>query len=205
MADNMEQQDTNNVNQEPALETEIHKEEPQALEAATQDEQEALASKKDFEAEVTLLKDQLLRVMAETENVRKRAEKQVEEATKFAITSFARDLINVMENLCRAIDTVNQDDLEANPLLKALFEGIEMTKRELMTVFDRHGIKRIEPAKGDKFDHNIHQAVVHIEEPSVAAGAVVQILQAGYVLKDRLLRPAMVSVAKEQLNNSTAS
>lgn len=141
------------------------------------------------------LKDQLLRAMAEAENTRKRAQREIEDTAKYAVGNFARDLIEVLENLHRAEESIPQDHVQGNDLLKNINEGVKLTKAELLKVFDRYGIKRISPM-GEKFDHNFHQAVVQIEDASVEPGQIVQVIQAGYVIKDRLLRPAMVAVAK---------
>jgi molecular chaperone GrpE len=150
----------------------------------------------DFEAEMVQLKDQLLRALAEAENLRRLKDKQIEDTSKYAVSGFARSLINVMENLERTTDNIPKDQLEGNPLLKAISEGVEMTKRELASVFERNGIKRVSPQPGELFDHNFHQAVVHIPSNEHAPGSVVQVMQAGFVIHDRLLRPAMVGVAK---------
>lgn len=149
------------------------------------------------EEQLAMLKDQLLRAVAETENVRRRAERQVDDAAKYAVTNFARDLISVLENLYRAGETISPEALDDNPLLKNISEGVEMTKKELLTVFERHGIKRIDPTIGEMFDHNLHQAVAQVPGTGNAAGSIVHVMQAGYIIKDRLLRPAMVAVAKE--------
>lgn len=149
-----------------------------------------------LEKENSLLKDQLLRTVAESENVRRRAEKQSEENSKFAITSFARDLINAMENLYRATEFSSSNDLTSSPELTSIIEGIEITKKEFISVCEKHGLKRIMPARGEKFDHNIHQAVAHIEDQELESGMIAQIMQAGYTLKERLLLPAMVAVSK---------
>ncbi|AIL65639.1 HSP-70 cofactor [Rickettsiales bacterium Ac37b] len=182
-------------------ETKILEENPKSAESKNgefsenikQQDQEVIQN---FEKEITLLKDQLLRAVAETENVRRRAEKQYEEASKFAITNFARDLINVMENLYRATEFASSSDVAFTPELKAVIEGVEITQKEFISVFEKHGLKRIVPARGEKFDHNIHQAVAHVEDQELESGLVTQIMQAGYTLKDRLLRPAMVAVSK---------
>ncbi len=148
-----------------------------------------------LQAEIASLKEQLLRALAETENTRRRSRIDVEEAGKYAVTNFARDLINVLENLHRAEEALPQEQLAENPALKAFYEGVEMTKRELLTIFDRQGIRRISP-EGEMYDHNFHQAMVQIPDAEKAPGTVVQVMQAGYVIKDRLLRPALVAVAK---------
>jgi molecular chaperone GrpE len=149
------------------------------------------------ESEVAALKDQLLRALAENENVKRRMEKQIEENAKFAVTSFAKDLISVMENLHRATDSVPDELISNNILLKNIKDGVDMTKRELFAVFERNGIKRISPNIGDPFDHNTHQAVAHVPAENVPAGHIAQVLQAGYTIHERLLRPAMVAVCKE--------
>ncbi|NDF11975.1 MAG: nucleotide exchange factor GrpE [Proteobacteria bacterium] len=142
--------------------------------------------------EVATLKDQVLRALAEAENTRRRAQKEVEDARKYAVSSFAGDLINVLENLYRAEESLPADVQDT--ALKNFIEGVKLTKNELTKVFDQHGLKRIFP-QGETFDHNLHQAVVQIPSADVAPGTVVQVMQAGYVLKDRLLRPAMVGVS----------
>lgn len=143
-----------------------------------------------LQAEITALKDRLLRAAAEADNTRKRAVRDVEEASKYATTGFARDMVNVAENLQRALSTI--PDAERN---SPLYQGVDMTLKELLNIFERHGIKRIDP-HGQKFDHNFHQAVAQLDAPNEEAGTVVQVLQAGYTIHDRLLRPAMVGVAK---------
>jgi len=140
------------------------------------------------------LKDQLLRALADAENTRKRGEKDIEDAGKYAIVSFARDLINVLENLVRAEQNIPAEALE-NAQLKNFIDGIQMTKKELLSAFDKHGIKRLDP-KGEKFDHNFHQAVTEVES-DLPPGMVASVMQAGYTIRDRLLRPAMVAVAKK--------
>ncbi len=146
-----------------------------------------------LEEENTRLKDQWVRAVAETDNVRKRAQRDQEEMSKYAITPFARDLVEVLENLQRASQTIPVGAREG--LLKTLAEGVDMTLQEMLNVFTRYGIKRLSPIN-EKFDHNFHQAVVQVERDDVPAGTVVQVVQSGYVIQDRLLRPAMVAVSK---------
>lgn len=141
------------------------------------------------------LKDQLMRALAETENVRKRAQRDLEETNKYAVTGFARNLVSVLENLQRAVAAVSPEARTSNDSIKGLVDGVEMTLRELLGVFEKSGIKRIEPM-GEKFDHNFHQAMVQIEDPNAEPGTILQVLQAGYVIHDRLLQPALVAVAK---------
>lgn len=142
------------------------------------------------------LKDRLLRTMAELENVRRRAEREREEARKYAVTSFARDMLAVGDNMQRAVQSLGEDARAgADDTLKSLIEGVEMTEREMLNVFERHGIAKVEP-KGEKFDPNFHQAMFEVENPDVAAGSVIEVVAPGYTIGDRVLRPAMVGVAK---------
>lgn len=146
------------------------------------------------DAEIVALKDQALRALAETDNTRRRAERELGDMSKYAVTGFARDLVNVLENLQRAIGSVPADLKESQPAVANLAVGVEMTLNELLGIFNRQGIERIDPM-GQKFDHNFHQAIAQIDTPDAEAGTVVQVLQAGYKIHDRLLRPAMVGVA----------
>ena len=149
------------------------------------------------QAEIARLKDQLLRALAETENVRRRAQREREDAAKFGVTAFARDLLPVADNLRRALDSIPREALQENELLRALVEGVEMTERELLSTFERHHIRKIEPL-GERFDSNLHQAMFEVPGSGQPAGTVVQLLQPGYLLHDRLVRPAMVGVAKDE-------
>ena len=147
-----------------------------------------------LEAELAQQKDAHLRALAETENLRRRMVREREDAVRFASSNFARDLVAVADNLRRALESVPQDQLD-NELLKSLLEGVSATERELLNAFEKHGIRRISPLD-EKFDHNFHQAIFEVENTGKPAGTVVQVLQPGYVQHDRLLRPAMVGVAK---------
>lgn len=147
------------------------------------------------EEEIAKLKDQLLRTMAEMENLRRRTERDKEDIGKYAIASFARDLVAVADNLKRAEDAIPEDARAGDGPLKTLWEGVDLTRRELLGVFERHGIKRLDP-KGEKFDHNFHQAVAQVETKDAEPGTVMDVFQAGYVIFNRLLKPAMVTVAK---------
>ena len=148
-----------------------------------------------LEEEVAKLRDQLLRAVAETDNVRKRAERDREEISKYAISKFAGDMVSVLENLKRASESMTAETRAASPDLNNLAQGVDMTLQELLSTFERHGIKRVDP-QGQKFDHNLHQAVAQVDNTGMEAGTVVQVVQAGYVIEGRLLRPAMVTVAK---------
>ena len=145
---------------------------------------------------VAELKDQLLRAIAETENIRRRSQREVEDAAKYAMANFARDMLSVGDNLSRAIDSLPQDEAGDNAALAALVDGVTLTQRELLAALERHSIKLIEPM-GEKFDHNLHQAMFEVEDAENEPGIIVQVLQAGYVIAGRLLRPAMVGVAKK--------
>lgn len=148
-----------------------------------------------LKAEVAELKDRLLRTHAEMDNVRKRLEREKTDQAKFAITKFARDVLSIGDNVQRAIDAVPQRSLEDDPALKSFFEGVTMIERELVSVLGKHGIKRLDP-KGEPFDPNFHQAVVEVPSSDVPAGRVTQVFQSGYMIEDRVLRPAMVAVSK---------
>ncbi len=141
------------------------------------------------------LKDQLMRMAAENENIRKRMEREKQEAHKYATTSFARDLLAVVDNFKRAMAALDDGTAEDSSSTGTLIEGIKLTHNELLSVLKRHGIKEIE-SDNQKFDPNLHQAMIEIEVEGVEAGTIVETYQAGYHLNDRLLRPAMVSVAK---------
>lgn len=145
-------------------------------------------------AEIADLKDRLLRAVAETENLRRRADREKADAANYAMTAFARDLLSVGDNLRRALESIPADaDLGDNA--KTLVEGIEMTERELANMLERHNIKKIDPL-GEKFSHDLHQALFEVPDTGKENGTIVQVMQVGFVIKDRLLRPAMVGVAK---------
>ena len=168
-----------------------------ALQQAKASMEQPLAEKlKALEEENAKLRDQWVRAVAETDNVRKRAQRDQEEYSKYAVSGFARDLISVLENLKRATESIPLDARQQNELLKTLGEGVDLTLQELLGIFDRYGIKRIDPLH-EKFDHNLHQAVVQVEQNDVPPGTVIQVVQAGYIIHDRLLQPAMVAVSKQ--------
>jgi molecular chaperone GrpE len=148
----------------------------------------------ELEAELAEYKDRLLRALAETENVRRRAQREREDASKYAIAGFAKDLLSAADNLRRALESLPESEAK-DERTRSLLAGVAATERELLGVFERYGIKRIDP-RGEAFDHNFHQAIFEAERPDQPSGSVVEVLQPGYVLHDRLLRPAMVGVAK---------
>lgn len=148
----------------------------------------------ELEAELADTKDRLLRALAETENARRRFQREREDTQKYAISGFAKDLLSAADNLRRALDAISESEV-TDPRTKSLIDGVAATERELLAAFERHGLRRIDP-EGGAFDHNFHQAIFEAERPDMPAGTVVEVLQPGYVLHDRLLRPAMVGVAK---------
>jgi molecular chaperone GrpE len=149
----------------------------------------------ELKSEVAALKDQLLRALAEGQNVRRRIERDKADMSKYAITNFARQIISVADNLTRALASVSETSRKKSEELNSLFIGIEMTDKELLNSFEQFNIKLVESV-GQKFDHNIHQAMFEVDDPNQVSGMVVQEMQKGYLLHDRLLRPAMVGVSK---------
>ncbi|MBI1686990.1 nucleotide exchange factor GrpE [Caulobacter hibisci] len=146
-----------------------------------------------LKAEIAAMKDQALRYAAEAENVKRRAEREMNDARAYAIQKFARDLLGAADNLSRATAASPRDSQD--PAVLNYIVGVEMTEKELQAGFERNGLKRVDPAKGEKFDPHLHQAVMEQPSDEVAAGGVIQVLQVGYELLGRLVRPAMVAVA----------
>ncbi|HUQ35213.1 MAG TPA: nucleotide exchange factor GrpE [Aestuariivirga sp.] len=178
---------------EPSLEG-VEMESP--MEAAPLDErdEEIIVLKE----EAAALKDRLLRLAAEMENLRKRTEREKAEATLYAASNFARDLLSVADNLSRALQALPSDERDsAGEIEKNLIAGVEVTERELLNVFQRHGIRKIE-AVGQKFDPNFHQAMFEIPTSEKPPGTVMQELQSGYAVGERCLRPSLVGVAKAE-------
>jgi len=142
------------------------------------------------------LKDRLLRTLAEMENLRRRTEREVADARAYGISNFARDILAVADNMERALKALDDELREtANAGVKALLDGVELTERELIKAMEKHGVKKLEP-QGQKFDPNLHQAMYEIPDESVPAGTVVQVMQPGYTIGERVLRPALVGVSK---------
>jgi molecular chaperone GrpE len=146
-------------------------------------------------AENTEMRDRLLRTLADMENLRRRTEREKADTARYAITNFARDVLTVGDNLKRTMDHVPAEAAAEDPALKSFLEGVELTERELLNVLERHGVTRIEPL-GQRFDPNFQQAMFEVQNPDVAEGTVVDVMQAGYAIGDRCLRPALVAVAK---------
>jgi molecular chaperone GrpE len=141
-------------------------------------------------------KDKLLRTLAEMENLRRRTEREIADTRLYAISAFARDVIAVADNMQRAMGALDAELREkADGGTKALLDGVELTERELLKVLEKHGVKKFDPL-GEKFDPNLHQAMYEIPDPSQPAGTVAQVVQPGYMIGERVLRPALVAVAK---------
>jgi molecular chaperone GrpE len=144
------------------------------------------------------LKDRLLRALAETENVRRRAERERVDASQYAVTRFARDMLEIADNFARAIAHLPAEALAAaDPAIKAVIEGVEATERQLLAKLGTHGIKQIDTSDG-KFDPNLHQAIAEVPGDGKPGGSIVNVVQSGYTIADRLLRPSMVTVARSQ-------
>ena len=148
-----------------------------------------------LEEQVSELKDQLLRSIAELDNYRKRAEREKEQLRKFGIANFAKDLLSAADNLRRAVESGPSDLEGADESVKNLIVGVEMTEKELLNAFEKNGVRKIDPA-GEKFDYNFHQAMFEVETDKEEPGVVMQVLQPGYAIEDRVLRAAMVGVSK---------
>jgi molecular chaperone GrpE len=145
--------------------------------------------------EVAELKDRVLRTLAEMENLRRRTEREVADSRTYAITGFARDLVGVADNIRRALDAAADSGVVLEGPAKALVDGVELTERELLKVLDKNGVKKFDP-QGQKFDPNLHQAMFEVPDARVPSGSVVQVIQPGYMIGERVLRPAMVGVSK---------
>lgn len=173
-----------------------------AAEAASNEEEATEESVSEEDVLVRLatendeLKERAMRLAAEMENLRKRTQRDVADARNFGISSFAREMLTVSDNLQRALEAVSQEARDqADPTLKALIEGVEMTERAMLSALERHGVKKIEP-HGERFDPHFHQAMFEVPNEEVPANTVVQVVQTGYVIGERVLRPAMVGVSK---------
>jgi molecular chaperone GrpE len=147
-------------------------------------------------AELAETKERLLRALAETENLRRRSARELEETHRYALTGFARELLDVADNLTRALESIPTRAREEIDFVRTLAEGVAMTERSLAACFERARIAKVEPGLGDKFDHKRHQAMFEVETSEQTPGTIAKVMQPGYVIADRLLRPAMVGVAK---------
>lgn len=196
------------TNNEPANEK-AEEANAESAAAATEAPAEAEAAAETVEAlkaEIADLKDRLLRAVAETENVRRRGERERQDAVRYAAAGFGRDMVQVSDNLRRAIAAIKEEEREAAPpTVKALIEGVEMTERQLLSTFERHGIREITPQPGDRFDANLHEAMFEVPTADQPAGTVVHVVEAGYTIGDRLLRAARVGVARAPEGGSAPS
>ena len=183
----------NDTNAEPGAETPEQQAEP--AQAETQ-ERDAFAVIEALNAENSQLKDRVLRTLAEMENLRRRTEREVVDAKTYGVTSFARDMLTVVDNLARALDHLpSEARASADAWIQSMVEGVELTSRDLEAALGRHGVKKLDP-KGQKFDPNFHQAIFEAPDDTLPAGTVSQVVQSGWTIGDRVLRPAMVGVSK---------
>jgi molecular chaperone GrpE len=150
-------------------------------------------------------KDKLLRTLAEMENLRKRTAREIVDARLYAVAGFAREVLAVADNMHRALETIGPElRAQADSQMQALIEGVELTERELLKALEKHGVKKFSP-QGEKFDPNLHQAMFELESAEVPPGYVAQVIQAGYMIGERVLRPALVAVAKAAKTPSAAN
>ena len=195
-------EENNNKLEEQDLENPTLEKEEQVSEEP-KDQEEAEISPEDLieklNEEITDLKDQRLRAIAELENFRKRAEKDQSDALKYGISNFAKEIINIRDNIERAQSSIS-DEAKNNEAIKSVIEGIDLIAQSVVSTFEKIGIKKID-SLNEKFDHNLHQAMMEIENDELDPGTIVQELIPGYTLHDRLLRPAMVGVSKNSKKN----
>jgi molecular chaperone GrpE len=169
---------------------------PESAEAPSQADEQKVIDPTDYAQVAAEYKDKLLRLLAEMENLRRRTAREIADARAYAISNFARDVIAVADNMDRALGALDADLREkADAGTKALLDGVELTERELLKVLEKHGVKKFEPL-GEKFDPNLHQAMFELPDPTRVAGTVAQVVQPGYMIGERVLRPALVAVAK---------
>ena len=180
-----DQPDINSAKLE-ALEDELSESENQGSEARISE----------LEGELADLKDRSLRALADAENTRRRSEREVMDAKKYGSSNLVKDLLNVSDNLHRALEAVGEDVKELDEAVKNLVVGVQMLEKEMLDVFEKHGVTKLQPL-GEKFNHDFHQAMYEVEDSGQPTGTIVELLQPGYVMHDRLLRPAMVAVAKD--------
>ena len=187
----------NNKIEEQDLENLTSEKEEQALESPKEKEEEVSPEDliEKLNEEISGLKDQRLRAIAELENFRKRAEKDQSDALKYGISNFAKEIINIRDNIERAQSSISEE-AKNNEAIKSVIEGIDLIAQSVVSTFEKIGIKKIE-SLNEKFDHNLHQAMMEIEDDDLEPGTIVQELIPGYTLHDRLLRPAMVGVSKK--------
>lgn len=199
----IEQRDLNNPRDRDALKRAaddfLKARKADAMSEAAEDEEQdenVINRQAELQIENNALKDQMLRLAADMENLRKRTAREMQDAKTYATTNFARDMLSVSDNLRRALEAIPAEALEANDTgLKALAEGVEITERAMLNALERHGVTQLSP-EGQKFDPNFHQAIFEVPNPDVPNNTVVQVMQTGYAIGDRVLRPAMVGVSR---------
>lgn len=184
-AESKEETKTDTETEEPKSEAEVFAEKEAAYKATIEEKDTAIKE----------ANDRLLRTLADMENLRTRSQKEVDNAKKYSAGQVAKDLLEVSDNLTLALDAAREDADDSNPKLKSFFEGVEMTEKTLLKCFGKHSIVRID-AIGKKFDPNIHDCLFEYQDPSARPGTVGQVVKAGYMIKDRLLRPASVGAVK---------
>jgi molecular chaperone GrpE len=174
-------------------------------EAAAPGAEQQRPAEADPKAAAAELKDRLLRTLAEMENLRRRTEREVTDARLYGVASFARDVVVVADNMRRALDAIGPEvRASADAGVKALIEGIELTERELLKALEKNGVRQFTP-QGEKFDPNLHQAMFEVPDPSAPAGSVAQVVQPGYMIGERVLRPALVGVSKGAVKTAPAA
>ena len=183
--------DEKNVNEKEKMEVEQFLDEEEGEEEEEEEEED-----NDLEVKIKELKDQLMRTLADGENLRKRTLKEVEQAKKYSHISFVRDLVSSVDNLKRALDSIPEDKSNLSEPIKNLILGLEIVEKEIVTTLEKNNIKQISPL-GEKFDYNFHQAMFEIPTNDCDPGLVVEVSQNGYLLYDRLVRPAMVGISKK--------
>lgn len=185
-------------------ESETEEQSPESAETETEAEEADVTPEAriaELEAELAATNDRMLRLMAETENIRRRTEREREDTLRYAASGLAKDLLNVADNLHRALAAVPDELREGDEIVKNFIVGVEMTEKELLAGFEKHAIQQIMPL-GEKFDYEKHQAMFELENTGKPPGTVVELMQPGYIMHDRLLRPAMVGVAKGETDGS---
>lgn len=178
-----------------AINNEENRIEENKIEEPVAEAEDIVNSAEDYKKVIEQLNDKMLRAMADAQNTRHRAEQDIQKARLFSIESFAKDILSVLDNLQRASESISDNDGTEDNSLQNVREGIEITKKELINALEKNNIKAVNP-KGQAFDPNIHQAMVQVEDKDHKAGIVVDVMQIGYTINDRVLRPALVAVAK---------
>src|SRR5271165_4326676 len=183
------------TNAEPGARSAVTEKDAASAAQADVEQRDASAVIEALNAENTQLKDRVLRTLAEMENLRRRTEREVADAKTYGVTSFARDMLTVVDNLARALEHLPAEARAADPQIQSVIEGVELTARDLEAALGRHGVRKLDP-KGRKFDPNFHQAIFEAPDETLPAGTVSQVVQSGWTIGDRVLRPAMVGVSK---------